>query len=527
MVDQRVPHDAVEIRDGYVSNQMLVTFRPSIVESAAPETLSTASALAIDEAPYRDFAERIERFGASVGFTAIGSTLAVDSVAPGARVDGSAGSVLSDLERTGLISNAVPLRRPRSGEVMLNELLPRGGGRTMAAAAEAFAAVGERPSDQLLQGAVLVSMRSAADADQVHAQLLADAEHVVSVERVPVRRLQQVSSAINLDPVAPWHIERIGLNRARAVAGFDWADQVRVAVLDTGIDADHPLLKNAIDLYSYDPPLAGVTSGSRDIIGHGTHVAGTIAAIGTPGDIEGVSRARLHIHKIFDDDVDSTSYYQQVGGEIIVVDDHFVNEVMYMRALAACVDNNYEVINLSIGGRQIGHSREQAHFRRMIDQGQIVVAAMGNERREGSPTSWPAAYPGVLAVGALDLNDGVAPFSNGGSHICVTAPGVDILATMPTYRGVESWTGKRDATGAIVRDKPVHWTTYRSTMRGTSMASPQVAGAAALWVAKYGRNLANFRNRLESSARKVGLMADVIPHVDYGHGCLDVESLLR
>jgi subtilisin family serine protease len=162
----------------------------------------------------------------------------------------------------------------------------------------------------------------------------------------------------------------------------------------------------------------------------------------------------------------------------------------------------------------------------MVDQNQIVVAAMGNERRYGSPTSWPAAYPGVIAVGALDYNDAVAPFSNGGPHIAVSAPGVDILATMPTYKGVEHWTGRRDASGAIVRDKPVHWTVYRGTMRGTSMAAPQVAGAAALWVAKHGRDPAGFREAIVNGSRNLSSMGGVVPHPDYGYGCLDIEDLL-
>lgn len=511
------PRNPVEIVNGYVANQMLVTLRSNILTSAGVETLAAARASAIDVEPYRGFQDRLGLSAASEGIDAL----------PDAPVSVTQSvSILSDLERQGLIADAVPLRRPRQNEAMLTDLLPRGGGRAVAAAAESFAVTAERPSDQLLKGAILVTARSAQEAELARAQLLGDVEHVASVEPIPVRRLQQVVPAGALQPIAPWHLERIGLDRARRVSGFDWGQDVNVAVLDTGIDADHPLLKPRIALYSYDPPLAGVSSGARDIIAHGTHVAGTIAAAGRLGDIEGVSRAQLRIFKIFDDDVDATRFLSRVGGELVVVDDHYVNEVMYLRALAACVDNNYDVVNLSIGGPAIGHSREQAHFRRMVDQGQIVVAAMGNERRDGSPTSWPAAYPGVVAVGALDLNDGVATFSNGGSHICVTAPGVDILASMPTYRGVEMWTGKRDATGAVLRDKPVHWTVYRSTMRGTSMAAPQVAGAAALWIAKHGRGQRSFRAELEASSRKLALMGGVASHPDYGHGCLDLAALL-
>lgn len=381
----------------------------------------------------------------------------------------------------------------------------------------------------MLAGAVLITLPSTESAGLVLDRLRSEPREVAAVEPVPLRKLQQNLDPASLAPMAPWHLDRIGLNRARDSAGasFDDASGVRVAVLDTGIDSTHPLLASQVDQYSYEPPLSGIASGRRDLIAHGTHVAGTIAAAGRRGDIEGVCRARLHIFKIFDDDIDSTRFLQRVGGGLVVIDDHYVNEVMYLRALAACVDNNYDVVNLSIGGPAIGHSREQAHFRRMVAQGQVVIAAMGNERREGSPISWPAAYPGVIAVGALDLNDGVAPFSNGGTHISITAPGVDILATMPTYRGVEMWTGRRDTSGSIVRDQPIHWTVYRSSMRGTSMAAPQVAGAAALWIAAHGRRLDDFREKLGTSARRVPLMGSVVPNADYGFGCLDVEALLR
>lgn len=493
----------------YHPDSLLVTLKPNAVATVASEAMAAAAASAIDAASFR----------ALRGFN--GDLLAADPVAdilvrP---------SRLSVFERMGLIAEATPVRRARQSEDMLSSQLPLGTGRAASAAAEAFAGAGDRPSDALLAGTIVVRARSAAELEDVRTGLLGDEEQVASVERIPIRRLQQIVTAEARQPIAPWHLNRIRLDAARRRAGFDDASGVRVAVLDTGIDAEHPLLKPAIDSYSYQSPVPGVSSGSRDLIAHGTHVAGTIAAQGVAGDIEGVCRARLHIYKIFDDDIDGTQVYQLIDGALVVIEENFVNPIMYLRALASCVDNNIDVVNLSIGGPAIGDSREQALFRRLADQNQIVVAAMGNERRNNSPTSWPAAYPSVIAVGALDVNDGVAPFSNGGPHIAVTAPGVDILATMPTYRGVEQWTGRRDASGTVVRDKPIHWTVYRSTMRGTSMASPQVAGAAALFVAAHGRDPAAFRAALERSSRRLSLMGGVVPHPDYGYGCLDIEAL--
>jgi len=512
-----IPLETPTVSGGYRTDQFLVTLHPSVLTAAGPASVAAARSLAIDESSFRGFERSLVAAVHETGLVA---------VLDGSLLEDDRPLLLVEMERRGWIRDTVPLRRPRQDEEFLSERLPVAGGRAAAAAVESFTAGEGRPSDGLLAGTVLVTVRGG-DAERVQAELLNDPGSVASVEPVPVRKLQQIVPLGAMQPVAPWHLERIGLHRARRRRQFDNAQDVRVAVLDTGIDADHPLLREAIDFYGYSPPRAGITSGARDIIGHGTHVAGTIAAAGASGDIEGVCRARLHVHKIFDDDVDSTQHLSRVGGELIVVDEHYVNEIMYMRALAMCIDNNYDVVNLSIGGGAIGHSREQAHYRNMIDQGQIVVAAMGNDRRDGSPTNWPAAYPGVIAVGALDLNDGVAPFSNAGAHISISAPGVDILATMPNYRGVEYWIGRRVANGGIVRDQPVHWTVYRSTMRGTSMAAPQIAGAAALWVARNGGNRNGFRQKLEESARKLPLMGSVIHTDDYGHGCLDVAALLR
>jgi hypothetical protein len=510
----------VEIKDGYYSNQFLVTLRPSALEHAIPEALSASRGPMISEGMLHNFREAV----------------AANAQALGVVMDAQGGenvvtrSLLSDLERSGLVTRAIPVRRPYQGEAMVSSTLPFGGGRLAAAVAESFSAVGERPSDQILSGSVLITSTPGGDPDELRARLLADDQNIESVERVPIRKLYQAPVPQGYEPIAPWHLDRLRLNQARGQPYFPALEEqeaVRVAVLDTGVDQNHPLLHGRIAVYSYDPPYPGVTSDQRDMIGHGTHVAGTIGANGAIGDIEGVCRARLHIYKIFDDDVDSVKYFQRTDGQLIAIDEHYVNPVMYLRALAACVDNIYDVVNLSIGGPAIGDSREQAHFRTMIEQNQIVVAAMGNDRRSGSPTSWPAAYDGVISVGALDLNDGVASFSNQGDHIDICAPGVDILATMPTYRGVAMWNAKRNTAGQVVRDTPVHWTVYRTTMQGTSMAAPQVAGAAALWIARNTRNLNKFATKLASTARPVPLMNGLSSTPDYGHGCLDVDKLLR
>ena len=123
-----------------------------------------------------------------------------------------------------------------------------------------------------------------------------------------------------------------------------------------------------------------------------------------------------------------------------------------------------QVLNLSLGGEK--DPAEIDVLRDVIAAGVVVVAAMGNEYDEGNPIEYPAAIPEVCAVGATDELDKRAGFSNTGRHIDLVAPGVVILSTTPTFR--------YDGDGEQDYDA---WD-------GTSMATPHVAGAAALVLAK-------------------------------------------
>jgi subtilisin family serine protease len=292
------------------------------------------------------------------------------------------------------------------------------------------------------------------------------------------------------------------LNRQWGLRAIRWfnvarpdAAKVHVAVLDSGIDASHPDLKGTIETYDH----AG--NSARDYCGHGTHVAGTIAAIVNNGiGVAGVANCRLHCWKIFDDRKPNP-----LGGV------GPFNFEYYVDALASLLDAKppIKVVNLSIGGTASSNT-EATLYRELRAAGILVVAAMGNEYLEGNPTSYPAAYDGVLAVGACDEVDRRGEFSNTGQHIQISAPGVNVLSTVPTAKSIF---GK---------------TTDYDSWDGTSMATPHVAGCAALVYAANGGALdaKAIEKLLTKRARKVPEMKGKVFTPEFGFGVVSLNGVL-
>jgi len=200
---------------------------------------------------------------------------------------------------------------------------------------------------------------------------------------------------------------------------------------------------------------------------------------------------------------------------------------MYRRALADCVQTPVDVMNLSIGGPGEPDAQEKWLFEQLLSAGTIICAAMGNERQYGSPTSYPGAIPGVVAVGATSLDDTVAVFSNRGNHIAVSAPGKAIWSTLPTYAGQTGFYATIGSDGSPRQGKPVRRETDYDAWDGTSMATPHVTGAAALMVANKGKlTPSKARDRLMQTADKVAEMKDAKFSPDYGAGRLNLAKLL-
>jgi len=318
----------------------------------------------------------------------------------------------------------------------------------------------------------------------------------VYAHRVPARwLLARKAKAVSVDP---------SVNRQWGLRAIRWfqatlptnVENIPVGVLDTGVDITHPELKSyftGAKASHYDHGEASAV----DLIGHGTHVSGIIAA--DPDNhigIAGICQCDLRVWKIFGDQPAPDGEY-------------YVDEVMYERALNAARNEGVKVINLSIGGGAPSQT-ERLLFARLTQAGVTIVAAMGNEYLEGNPIEYPGAYPNVIAVGATNEANERADFSNTGKHIALCAPGNNILSTLPMKKSA-----------ARTQTRYAAWS-------GTSMATPHVTAAAALVQAKHSGLLpAQVAKKLTDRAAKVPAMGKQSWTKQCGSGLLDLEAALK
>lgn len=257
-------------------------------------------------------------------------------------------------------------------------------------------------------------------------------------------------------------------------------DDIIVAVLDTGVDYNHPDIKDNmwVDVNGhFGVDFSDNDNDPMDYHGHGTHVAGTIAAVRNNAiGIVGVApKVKIMALKIF----------PKANNSVIV------------QALKYAVDNGARVLNNSWGPRS--RRPQEAVLEAAIDyvhsKGAICVFAAGNENDE-TKYYFPANYTKTISVGATDDQDKKAIFSNYGQGTDISAPGVDILSL---FSGTSGYTLKN----------------------GTSMACPHVAGAIALLLSKHpGLTYDQVKDRLLKAA-------DPIPTKPYIGGRLNAKKLLR
>ena len=292
----------------------------------------------------------------------------------------------------------------------------------------------------------------------------------------------------NSRPVPPAQKLPTGIDRINAENKINNGTGINVAIIDTGIDYTHPdLAANVVGGINCTTVKGGYTDGN----GHGTHVAGIVAALNNSIGVVGVApEAKLWAVRVLNN-AGSGTWSSIICG------------IDFVTSKAPRNGGPITVANMSLGGKGVsdndcGNTNSDALHQaicRSRDAGVTYVVAAGNSSVDAA-TSVPAAYDdAVITVSALADSDGnpgglgapttagpddtFATFSNYGSVVDLGAPGVSILST---------WKG-----GGY------------STISGTSMASPHVAGAAALYLATHsGASWAVVRDALKTSGEPVG-----------------------
>lgn len=226
----------------------------------------------------------------------------------------------------------------------------------------------------------------------------------------------------------PWGIEMV---EAHKVWRYSRGRGIRVAIIDTGIAADHPAVK---DNYRGGINILSPYFTPQDYNGHGTHVAGIIAGRSNELGIIGVA-PRTHIYAV--------KAFNRRGSATLSD---------LLSAINWCIENKMQIINMSFGMDKMSESLKQA-IQVAHRRGIVMVAATGNQGLR-SQIDYPARYPETIAVTAISKNGELSPFSNYGKGVDIAAPGDRI---------------------------PSAWLNDgRKEMSGTSMAVPHVTGAIAL-----------------------------------------------
>jgi len=243
-----------------------------------------------------------------------------------------------------------------------------------------------------------------------------------------------------------------------------------ICIIDSGYDVDHVDLPNGAE---------GTRSNwSRDTCDHGTHVSGTIAAIGDNDEgVVGVwpGAPDIKVAKTFSNFLFLCLFTYSSG---------------LIGAAQDCVDIGAKITTMSLGGPQYSSMEDQA-FQDMYDEGILHIAAAGNGAN--SACSYPACYDSVMSVGATDINDNIASFSQYNTQTEISAPGVNVRSTVPNNR--------------------------YDNYDGTSMATPHVSGAAlVLWSKFPSATNVEIRDALNGGAIDLGSTGY---DVYYGNGLLN------
>lgn len=282
------------------------------------------------------------------------------------------------------------------------------------------------------------------------------------------------STQLLFSPVSTMSTNWIDWGTEKIKAPQAWQQQltgqgVKVAVIDTGIAA-HPDLqiKKGVSFTDY-------TDSYEDDNGHGTHVAGTIAAGANRNGLKGISPdVELYAIKVLDKE--GNGFHSTI-----------------IKGIEWAIEQNVDIINISVGGTDSSVFLEVALSKAYNDNGILIVGAAGNS---GNTVEFPASYSSVIAVGATDHNDDRAQFSAHGDTLELVAPGVRVKSTDLNNK-------------------------YK-TMDGTSMAAPHVTGMLAL-LKQAQPSLSNeqLRTLIKDYTKDLGVLGE---DSEYGFGRIEFPA---
>jgi serine protease len=286
-----------------------------------------------------------------------------------------------------------------------------------------------------------------------------------------------------------WPLRTIGAARAWTVEDGARAG-VTVAVIDSGVDASHPdLVRRMVAGFDF----VNADDDASDDNGHGTHVAGIVAA--QPDNRRGVAGVSwgARIMPLKACDVTGACGSFEVAA-----------------AIAYAAQAGADVANISLGGAAPGCPAEFALAGALAEAtSTMLVASAGNSAQQGNPVSYPASCDGYVSVGATTSQHEWAPFSVYNEHVDLSAPGVGVPSTIPP--GLAGMTDDPSTPGYGLGT-------------GTSMAAPHVAGLAALLVAAHPEwTPAEVEARMEETAADLGRPG---PDARFGAGRIDAARAL-
>lgn len=421
----------------------------------------------------------------------------------------------------------------------------------------ALDAVRSRPSVDALEwtGEVAILRDPSQPDAHVLAEQLASQPEVLYAEPNYIRRHNSTPN----DPgfgLRQWNLQAIDMPKAWDINPGATASVI-VAVVDTGITTENTTrtvatwngsaIQTITVAYATNPdltasrlvsPMDFVTNGGSTVLdsdGHGTHVSSTIGEDTNNALLDaGIAyNARIMPVKVCTSSWDVQFAFSAAGGRGFVPPDSGGCPTSAMSAgIRYAADNGAKVINISLGGSDPSATERDA-ITYAVGKGAFVAIAAGNEKLEGNPIEYPAFYAGAIdgamAVGATNRSGNRAYYSNTGSYVEIAAPGGDSRDSDAAGNGFIWQSTIRPSVSDPLAVLFPRFDSYAEVgYSGTSMATPHVAGLAALLATQGVKTPAAIEQLIKKSAKFLGTPDAATPNrnEDFGFGLIQPRPAL-